>query len=282
MKISIQTIGYLRDIITGDSEKTPYLSGSDLVSFFGNFGFDDEYGQGFPSRWQYCEEKLVDLNNQNRIEMVIEYYYNPINFIGNKDYRDLIQELNEYLSFDDLELIVKGKKAHLQNKKSNSDDVNEVERFLDQDFEVIDFKKLNLDPDLIQILDQRLLEIEKNLNANSPLSVIFLAGSILEGVFFGLASQNSKVFNSSSVSPKHKGGKVKKFADWTLNDYINVAKEIGYIEEDVKKFSHELRDFRNYIHPHHQKMNKFTPNKKTAEICFKVLELAISQIAQNK
>ena len=117
MKTSLKTIDYLKGIITGDSKKTPYLSGSKLVSFFGNFGFDDEYGQGFPSRWFYCEQKLLDLNDQNRIEELIEYYYKPINFIKKKDqYKNLIQELNEYLYFDDLKLIVKGKTVKLNNE----------------------------------------------------------------------------------------------------------------------------------------------------------------------
>lgn len=85
MKISNKTIDYLKTIITGDSPKSKYLTGPQLIRFFSTFGFQDEYGQGFPSRWMYCEQKLIALNNLNRIEEVIESYYKPINFI--EDYK---------------------------------------------------------------------------------------------------------------------------------------------------------------------------------------------------
>lgn len=137
MKISSKTIDYLKGIITGDSQKTPYLSGSNLVSFFGNFGFDDEYGQGFPSRWFYCEQKLLELNSQNRIEEVIEYYYKPINFIENKDqYKNLVKELNEYLTFDDLELKVETKTVKLHNKENEENIISEA-NFSDNTISII-------------------------------------------------------------------------------------------------------------------------------------------------
>jgi len=44
---------------------------------------------------------------------------------------------------------------------------------------------------------------------------------------------------------------------------------------DVKKFSHVMRDFRNYIHPYEQMASKFNPDKHTAEICLQVLRAAI-------
>jgi uncharacterized protein (TIGR02391 family) len=114
MKISAKTIKYLQGIITGDSRKTPYLSGRELVDFFRNFGFNDEYGQGFPSRWFYCEQKLLELNKLNKIQEVIEFYYHPINFIENKEqFNNLVKELNDYLTFDDLELRVEGKMVRL-------------------------------------------------------------------------------------------------------------------------------------------------------------------------
>ena len=47
---------------------------------------------------------------------------------------------------------------------------------------------------------------------------------------------------------------------------------------NVKKFSHELRDFRNYIHPNEQLKNQFSPNIDTAKIGFQVLKAAVSQI----
>ena len=62
MKLCPKTIEKLRIIINEESE---YRSGPQLVSFFNNFGFNDEYRQGFPSRWAYTQEKLEKINETN-------------------------------------------------------------------------------------------------------------------------------------------------------------------------------------------------------------------------
>ncbi|MCC9063680.1 hypothetical protein [Flavobacterium piscisymbiosum] len=74
--------------------------------------------------------------------------------------------------------------------------------------------------------------------------------------------------------------KLDHFIDeWTLVNLIEVSCEIGYIKEDVKKFSHSLRDFRNYIHPNEQVKNGFNPDHHTAKISWQVLKVAIQQIS---
>ena len=55
--------------------------------------------------------------------------------------------------------------------------------------------------------------------------------------------------------------------------------QLRALKLDVKKFSHELRDFRNYIHPYEQLASKFTPDKHTAEICLQVLKAAIADLS---
>jgi len=125
MKVSSKTIDYLTGIITWDSKKTPYLSKSQLVSFFTNFLFASRLDA--PSRKKYCKQNLLSLNNQNIIEEVIEFYYQPINFIENqKEYKLLVKELNNYLYFDDLELVIEGKKAKLYSKTEKINTISEA------------------------------------------------------------------------------------------------------------------------------------------------------------
>ena len=54
MEISQKTVEKLRNLI---NEETEYRSGPKLIAFFNNLGFNDEYGQGFPSRWMFTDEK---------------------------------------------------------------------------------------------------------------------------------------------------------------------------------------------------------------------------------
>ena len=73
---------------------------------------------------------------------------------------------------------------------------------------------------------------------------------------------------------------MRKFPDWTLNNFIDVAAEVEILKQDVKKFSHVVRDFRNYIHPYQQMASRFSPDKQTALICLQVLKAAIFQIGE--
>jgi hypothetical protein len=162
-------------------------------------------------------------------------------------------------------------------KKTEKENVTEDE-FLKKEFEEVSISSLKLDGIITEILEQRLDEIKKCLESKSALATIFLCGSTLEGILLGVAISNPQKFNIAKTSPKDKNGKVLQFHEWTLSSFIDVAKEIGFLKEDVKKFSHSLRDFRNYIHPYQQAKQKFNPDEHTAKICWQVLKLAIFQI----
>ncbi len=150
--------------------------------------------------------------------------------------------------------------------------------FLKQNIELPKLTKLGLDHSVIDILNKRLKEVDAGLKVGNSLSVIFMCGSILEGILLGTATQNAEKFNRAKSSPKDKDGKVKSFPHWSLAQFIDTAYELKLIKLDVKKFSHELRDFRNYIHPYEQMASGFHPNNHTAEICFQVLKAAIADL----
>lgn len=152
------------------------------------------------------------------------------------------------------------------------------QEFLKRDFGPIAFQKIPTVGPLAPILEARLSEAMRCLGANSPLAVIFHCGSILEGLLLGLASANPRQFNQAPNSPKDKAGNVKHLHEWSLAQFIDVACELGYLKLDVKKFSHALRDFRNYIHPYEQMSARFNPDMHTAEICLQVLKAAIASL----
>lgn len=154
------------------------------------------------------------------------------------------------------------------------------EEFIGREFWGVSIDKLALDSVVSGVLNQRIEEIRRCLTAKASLAVIFLCGSTLEGILLGLACANPREFNQSTLSPKDRMGKVKQFYDWTLNDFINVARDLNLVGEDVKKFSHALRDFRNYIHPYQQVASGFNPDEHTAKICWQVLQAAITQLSK--
>ncbi|WP_027366826.1 hypothetical protein [Desulfocurvibacter africanus] len=154
------------------------------------------------------------------------------------------------------------------------------QEFLHQQYQNISIKNLSIDPNLIPVLESRLTEAQHCLKA-APLATIFLCGSILEGILLGVALQRPKEFNQATSAPKdkNKNNTVKQFHEWSLAQFIEVAYGLKLLKLDVKKFSHELRDFRNYIHPYQQLASKFEPDKHTAEICLQVLKAAIADLS---
>lgn len=284
MIISSKTIEKLRELI---NEETEYRSGSKLVAFFNNYGFSDSYRNGFPSRWVYTDSKLNAINGSPELDKCIKDLFAPINFIGRFSELDKhIAEFNQYLSFDGWLVVrngqeitfVKSQGVDIDKEKSKETKLTETD-FLNEDFKDINISALPIDGTLIPFIEDRINEIRRCFSINASLSTIFLIGSTLEGILLGLASKYPTLYNSSNASPKdRKTGKVLAFNKWTLNHFIDVSHEVGFLKEDVKKFSHVLRDFRNYIHPYQQMSLGFRPDEHTAKICFQVLKAALFQI----
>ena len=168
--------------------------------------------------------------------------------------------------------------------KNNSPETtaSTVNEFLNKEFNEISLEKLKIDSAVLEILNSRLKEINKNIQSGASLSVIIMCGSVLEGILLGVATTKMQEFNVCTASPKDKQtGKVLPFHSWTLSNFIDVAHSIGLLGLDVKKFSHSLRDFRNYIHPYEQMSNRFNPDIDTAKISWQVLRAGISDLIKN-
>ncbi len=139
-------------------------------------------------------------------------------------------------------------------------------------------RKINMEPMLVEILEKRLIEIEKCINSGAYLSSIIMMGSFLEGLLLAITSLDPKKANQAKTAPKNKNGKIKKFHEWKLQDFISVCHECGWIEVDVKDFSILLRDYRNMIHPYHQLRKGIYPDLDTAKICYEVLNAVINDL----
>ncbi len=111
MKISKKTVKALQEIINGDGELGIYRSGSELVNFFNEFGRNDEYGNGFPSRREYTTECLSSFNGSDELKDIIESVGDPRDYISPEDMSSsetsqepqldrIVDYLNEFLSYD--------------------------------------------------------------------------------------------------------------------------------------------------------------------------------------
>lgn len=237
--------------------------------------FDEKYEKA-------CDELgYLSYSKANRLRC---FWDIESDFIVYKLLKELL-EYYEYIYEDDYDdekdwKLLEKAKALINDSNSIETGSNDEEAFLEQEFEGIDISSLGLDENVVPIINSRIDEIKICLDNNATLASIFLIGSTLEGILLGFASQYPEKYGRANSSPKDKKGKVKNFDKWNLNDFINVSFEIRFLEKDVKQFSHYLRDFRNYIHPHKQLEDKFNPNKHTALLCEQVLKAAIYELSK--
>lgn len=112
----------LAQTICGDNQKSFYRKGYELVQFFNQFGFEDVYEIGFPSRIIYAREKIQLLNKQKRLSEVIETLLDPREYIDREyDIKDVANYLNQYLQYD--KLIVKEEDGFFKLQELKKNDV---------------------------------------------------------------------------------------------------------------------------------------------------------------
>lgn len=114
-KLSKRSISAVQKGLTGDNIDrdcaaiAPYMSGPKLVGFFQDFGFNDDYGAGFPSRWVYVESCLQDRNGTDTIARIVEAVVHPLRFFETQfRVEDAVAYINKYLSYDGFELVSAG------------------------------------------------------------------------------------------------------------------------------------------------------------------------------
>lgn len=68
--ISGNSLERISHIFCGDTEDLyAYKKGPQLVAFFNHYyNLSEKYGSGFPSRWIYVYDKLVQLVKSNRLD----------------------------------------------------------------------------------------------------------------------------------------------------------------------------------------------------------------------
>lgn len=120
MKISKKITKPLGQLIAGDTGIAPYMSGPNLVDFYNEYGFNDEYGQGFPSRWIFSTEKIIQSNNSPKLRKIIEDFVDPRRFIGTDKKVDVVvEEVNKLIKFDGYSLIKNGEQYRITDIQGN-------------------------------------------------------------------------------------------------------------------------------------------------------------------
>jgi len=120
MKLSERTITALTDIVTGDNDIAPYRSGPELVRLFNDYGANDSYSSGFPSRRSYANERIAQLNGTQNLRRLILHAVDPREYIDNDRDREAVSHhLNRYLKYEGFELVKNGELYKIRNLRGS-------------------------------------------------------------------------------------------------------------------------------------------------------------------
>lgn len=287
------TLDSIADFIGGDDrERFPiYRSSMFLTKFFNEIGINLQH-DGSTRKW-WVLDRLNELNPSDQ-EKVVLRLVNPRLYKGiHDDLAMAVASMKSILAMDGFSVAFDKNRPYLTDGDSLAVDYNDLSTlpepakdesgFLQQQFpDQVKLEELQLDPVIIPILQARVDEAQACPRNKVSLGSIFLLGSTLEGILLGFALKNQQPFMTAASAPKLKDGSVKKICDWKLAELIDVACQMKLLNLDVKKFSHELRDFRNYIHPYHQMSQGFSPDQHTVDICWQVFKAAFFQLKANE
>jgi hypothetical protein len=278
------TLERLAELICGDDKTFApvYRSSWYLTQFFESVGLPRFKHDG-TTRKIWVLDSLRQCSN-DELNQVILGLASPKAYKGNVEQLELaLKSLNEVLNPEGFNIEINGVKPVLNSIEPRlSRPLNSLpngETFI---LEKPDFKLLGIESEYGALLDSRWEEVEKCLQSHAYLASIILMGSLLEGILqWALMKYQEKAFRASASPKDSKTGKPRPINDWSLNQMIDVTYELGWLEIDVKRFSHSVREFRNLVHPYQQFKDGAIPDEDTCKISWQVVRASINDLEKH-
>jgi hypothetical protein len=112
------------------------------------------------------------------------------------------------------------------------------------------------DPNVVAVLSDRARQSQASTDTGAHLLAIFGIGSFVEGLLYAILTERHPALAEEFGS------------NISLARLIDIAHDKGLIQLDAKNFLHDVRDFRNYIHPRYQLERRFAPDIDTVRMCW--------------
>lgn len=254
----------------------PYRTKTQICDFFRRAGINPQ-GMSSTRKW-FVLESLQAINGTTSLDGVLKRLASPKEYRGDATTTQSVSEhLNQILHVEGIELAVVGVEPQIRARKAGASTPKPKEAPIEAS---PDFGRLVQDSSLADILIFRWAESQRCFRSDAHLSAVIMMGSILEGVLLHKSEHNMKVANQAKAAPRDKTGTVRPIQDWSLSALIDVAHEVGWLQGDVKRFSHALRESRNIVHPYVQRILRERPDGDTCRICWQVVRAAVADLLE--
>ncbi len=271
-----QTLEGIAELICGD-EGPRYLKGWELTGFFQRCGLACPAHDGTTRRyWAFDRLREYQRDGADLMKVLLRIA-DPREYRGDRDLtREATEKLNGLLAAEGYQVVHRDGRPTLQA----ADFVFEPAPTRSVVSLPDDLEPIVQDSSLADILNARLEEARRCREGDAHLAAVVMLGSVLVGVLFALVQRFPALANQCSATPKGKDGKPTPSHTWSLSALINVAHSCGWIEADVKAFSHALREYRNLVHPYQQRALGQAPDEDTCRICWEVTAAALNDLAR--
>lgn len=253
-------------------------TGGQLRGFFARAGVRVPPHDG-STKWRWVLPILQELNRKpGGLETVILRLVDPKEHSGDRGaIQTAHRRMNDLLAVEGWGVQIDGVQPRL--KKTTP-------RLLEEEPKITEFVPAEApqftvfvgDPALEAILRERWHEAQACVFAEAYLSAIVAMGGILEACLLSVAVDNPEPANRSASAPKNRDGKNQSIHEWSLKDLIEIAHDCGWIQVDARDFSHALRDYRNMVHPWHQRTKAFRPDRDTCAVLWEVVKAAMNDL----
>ncbi|MFG2908048.1 hypothetical protein ACGF13_23665 [Kitasatospora sp. NPDC048286] len=124
------------------------------------------------------------------------------------------------------------------------------------------------DEAMAELLQWRLDEARTCYANGAHVAAIIMLGSLMEGVLL-----QTVVERDPSLLGRDSEDNI------SLDKLIKACHRVGWIGPDAEKFSHELRRYRNFVHPKAESRQSHRPDRDTLSICWQVVNAALNDLA---
>ena len=251
----------------------PYRSMPEIGRFFDRAGVHPQ-GESSTRKW-FVLESLQNVIGTDDFEKVVLRLASPKEYSGDSDVTQrVIDHLNRVLQVEGVEIVLVGVEPQLRERDASMATPQSNETQIE---DPPDFHQLVNDGSLAEVLSFRWQEAQRCVQGEAYLAAVVMMGSILEGVLLHRLENDIQAGYQAKSSPKERG-KPRPINQWGLSALIDVAHELRWLQGDVKRFSHALRESRNLVHPYMQRLQQDKPDRDTCSICWQVVRAAVSDL----
>ncbi len=261
MKISERTIKALQEAINGEIEHSFYRSGPKLIDLFNEFGRNDIYGQGFPSRASYTRDCLRSFNNTYTLKKIIEAAFDPRDYLAptspELSLEKTVAHLNKFLAFDNYILMKEDKKGTYEVFQTSGNTIPEMP--IKKPTIVIKNESMLS----LAFVDEQTTKANKRLAQNDYDGAITIAYTLIESMI-------KELLKESKVEFKETKGDIRSLYG-QLSESLNLSPKGENIESHIKPI---LEGFRQQVSGFYSLANKasdrhtkkYTPERRHARL----------------